>query len=148
MAETAYNERVSHVESQIISKLRDRLGKCKNANEMFRVFSKFNALFVRPKVSKCIVLLLLKIFIYNKYLSQQIRGAIQEYQVQLMENVKKDIKILQESFASGYISSGAFQMSKIRDIPEIAGKQYKRFLFNIILDRSCINRSNNLGETN
>ena len=49
-AENSYNERVSRVENQIISSLRDRLGTCKNANEMFRVFSKFNALFVRPKV--------------------------------------------------------------------------------------------------
>jgi hypothetical protein len=50
-AETAYNERVGRVENQIISRLRDRLGTARNANEMFRVFSKFNALFVRPKVS-------------------------------------------------------------------------------------------------
>jgi hypothetical protein len=49
-AETAYNERVSRVENQIIARLRDRLGTARNANEMFRVFSKFNALFVRPKV--------------------------------------------------------------------------------------------------
>ena len=51
-AENAYNERVSRVENQIISRLRDRLGTARNANEMFRVFSKFNALFVRPKVSR------------------------------------------------------------------------------------------------
>jgi len=49
-AENAYNERVSRVENQIIARLRDRLGTARNANEMFRVFSKFNALFVRPKV--------------------------------------------------------------------------------------------------
>jgi hypothetical protein len=49
-AETAYNERVARVENQIIARLRDRLGTARNANEMFRVFSKFNALFVRPKV--------------------------------------------------------------------------------------------------
>ena len=49
-AENAYNERVSRVENQIIARLRDRLGMARNANEMFRVFSKFNALFVRPKV--------------------------------------------------------------------------------------------------
>jgi hypothetical protein len=48
--ETAYNERVARVENQIIARLRDRLGTARNANEMFRVFSKFNALFVRPKV--------------------------------------------------------------------------------------------------
>ena len=51
-AETAYNERVSRVENQIIARLRDRLGTARNANEMFRVFSKFNALFVRPKVQE------------------------------------------------------------------------------------------------
>lgn len=50
-AENAYNERVSRVENQIIARLRDRLGTARNANEMFRVFSKFNALFVRPKVT-------------------------------------------------------------------------------------------------
>lgn len=49
-AENAYNERVSRVENQIIARLRDKLGTARNANEMFRVFSKFNALFVRPKV--------------------------------------------------------------------------------------------------
>lgn len=51
-AENVYNERVSRVENQIIARLRDRLGTAKNANEMFRVFSKFNALFVRPKVKE------------------------------------------------------------------------------------------------
>ena len=56
-AENAYNERVSRVENQIIARLRDRLGMARNANEMFRVFSKFNALFVRPKV--CVVVLYL-----------------------------------------------------------------------------------------
>lgn len=49
-AESAYNERVARVENQIIARLRDRLGTARNANEMFRVFSKFNALFVRQKV--------------------------------------------------------------------------------------------------
>jgi hypothetical protein len=48
--ENAYNERVVRVENQIIARLRDKLGTARNTNEMFRVFSKFNALFVRPKV--------------------------------------------------------------------------------------------------
>ena len=39
-AEHAYNERVSRVENYIIARLRDRLGTARNANEMFRVFSK------------------------------------------------------------------------------------------------------------
>ena len=51
-AENAYNERVSGESGEpdygggyVIDLVRAR-----NANEMFRVFSKFNALFVRPKV--------------------------------------------------------------------------------------------------
>lgn len=43
-AENAYNERTSRVENSIIARLRDRLATAKTANEMFRVFSKFNAL--------------------------------------------------------------------------------------------------------
>ena len=41
---------MSRVENQIIARFRDGLGTARNANEMFRVFSKFNSLFVRPKV--------------------------------------------------------------------------------------------------
>ena len=91
-AENAYNERVSRVENQIIARLRDRLGTARNANEMFRVFSKFNALFVRPKVC-----FFCKIGPLASCLSlKQIRGAIQEYQTQLIDSVKDDIKHLHE----------------------------------------------------
>ncbi|KAL0574898.1 dynein heavy chain [Marasmius crinis-equi] len=98
-AENAYNERVSRVENQIIARLRDRLGTARNANEMFRVFSKFNALFVRPKI----------------------RGAIQEYQTQLIDSVKEDIKHLHDKFKTQYRSSEAYHMSQMRDLPPIAG---------------------------
>ncbi|KAF4584562.1 hypothetical protein EYR38_001791 [Pleurotus pulmonarius] len=98
-AENAYNERVSRVENQIIARLRDRLGTARNANEMFRVFSKFNALFVRPKI----------------------RGAIQEYQTQLIDSVKEDIKHLHDKFKTQYRFSEAYHMSQMRDLPPIAG---------------------------
>jgi hypothetical protein len=98
-AEHAYNERVARVENQIIARLRDRLGMAKNANEMFRVFSKFNALFVRPKI----------------------RGAIQEYQTQLIDSVKEDIKRLHDKFKTQYRSSEAYHQSQMRDLPPIAG---------------------------
>lgn len=51
-AEIAYNDRVARIENQIISRLRDKLATTATAQEMFRVFSKFNSLFVRPKVSR------------------------------------------------------------------------------------------------
>lgn len=111
-AEAAYNERVSRVENQIIARLRARLGSARNATEMFRVFSKFNALFVRPKI----------------------RGAIQEYQTQLIESVKEDIGKLHDKFRTQYRHSEAYPMSHLRDIPPVAGaiiwaRQIERQLF-------------------
>lgn len=98
-AETAYNERVARVENQIIARLRDRLGEARNAKEILRVLSQFNSLFVRPKV----------------------RGAIQEYQTQLLNSVKADIQGLHDKFKSQYRPSEANHMSQLRDLPEIAG---------------------------
>ena len=67
-----YNERI---ETRITARLRDQLGTAKNANEMFRIFSRFNALFVRP----------------------HIRGAIREYQTQLILQVNFLPEIIQLS---------------------------------------------------
>ncbi|KAJ2419923.1 dynein heavy chain, partial [Coemansia sp. RSA 2531] len=98
-SETAYNERVARVENQIIARLRDRLATARNASEMFRVFSKFNALFVRPKI----------------------RGAIQEYQTQLINSVKDDIRRLHDTFKRSYRRSEASMMSQLRDLPPVSG---------------------------
>lgn len=72
------------VETRITAHLRDQLGTAKNANEMFRIFSRFNALFVRP----------------------HIRGAIREYQTQLIQRVKDDIESLHEKFKVGVLCCG------------------------------------------
>lgn len=98
-AEMLYNERTSRVENSIIARLRDRLATANSANEMFRVFSKFNALFVRPKI----------------------RGAISEYQSQLIESVKRDISALHERFKQQYGNSEAHAMAQLRDLPPVAG---------------------------
>jgi dynein heavy chain 1 len=98
-AENLYNERTTRVENSIIARLRDRLATAKTANEMFRVFSKFNALFVRPKI----------------------RGAIQEYQNQLMDNVKQAINGLHERFKQQYGHSEAHAMAQLRDLPPVSG---------------------------
>jgi dynein heavy chain 1 len=98
-AEQKYNERTSRVENSIIARLRDRLGTAKTANEMFRVFSKFNPLFVRPKI----------------------RGAISEYQTQLIDNVKQDISGLHERFKRQYGNSEAHAMAQLRDFPPVSG---------------------------
>lgn len=99
-AEMTYNERTSRVENSIIARLRDRLATAKNnANEMFRVFSKFNALLVRPKI----------------------RGAIAEYQTTLIDNVKHDISGLHERFKNQYGHSEAHAMAQLRDLPPVSG---------------------------
>ena len=98
-AEMNYNDRTSRVENSIIARLRDRLAIAKTANEMFRVFSKFNALFVRPKI----------------------RGAISEYQSQLIENVKRDIASLHERFKQQYGHSESHIMAQLRDLPSVSG---------------------------
>ena len=98
-AEATYNERTSRVENSIIARLRDRLATAKTANEMFRVFSKFNALFIRPKI----------------------RSAISEYQTQLIDNVKHDIAALHERFKQQYGNSEAHIMAQLRDLPPVAG---------------------------
>ncbi|KAK4618664.1 Dynein heavy chain, cytoplasmic [Fulvia fulva] len=114
-AEAAYNERTARVENSIIARLRDRLALAKTANEMFRVFSKFNALFVRPKI----------------------RGAITEYQVQLMNNVRDDIENLQQRFTHQYGQSEAHGMAQLHDLPPRSGaiiraKQIERQLNNYL----------------
>ncbi|QQP51741.1 Dynein heavy chain_ cytoplasmiclike [Caligus rogercresseyi] len=76
-----YEDRIDRVETRITARLRDQLGMAKNANEMFRIFSRFNALFVRP----------------------HIRGAIREYQTQLIQRVKDDIEALHEKFKAQII---------------------------------------------
>lgn len=98
-AENLYNERTTRVENSIIARLRDRLATAKTANEMFRVFSKFNALFVRPKI----------------------RGAIQEYQNQLMDHVKQAINGLHERFKQQYGHSETHAMAQLRDLPPVSG---------------------------
>ena len=97
-ARKAYDLKIDRVESVITSKLRDKLGSASNANEMFRIFAKFNALFFRP----------------------HIRGAIQEYQNQLLRIVQRDIKALKEKYLK--YNQDAALITKVRDIPAYAGK--------------------------
>ncbi|XP_021916205.1 dynein heavy chain, cytoplasmic isoform X6 [Zootermopsis nevadensis] len=94
-----YEERIDRVETRITAHLRDQLGTAKNANEMFRIFSRFNALFVRP----------------------HIRGAIREYQTQLIQRVKDDIEALHEKFKVQYPQSKSYKMSIVRDLPPVSG---------------------------
>ncbi|ETM34531.1 hypothetical protein L914_18397 [Phytophthora nicotianae] len=95
----AYDLCIDRVEGRIINSLTSRLSATSNADEMFRVFSKYNALFFRPRI----------------------RSAVQQFQMQLIENVKEDVSNLQAKFRAHYAYSEASRTSKLRDIPPIAG---------------------------
>ncbi|KAM9964742.1 hypothetical protein ACTFIW_004524 [Dictyostelium discoideum] len=94
-----YNSRTDRVETYITVKLRDRLATAKNANEMFRVYQKFKDLLKRPKI----------------------RGATHEYESQLIERVKEDIRVLHDKFKMQYNNSEAYYMSQLRDLPPVSG---------------------------
>lgn len=103
---------------------------------MFRVFSKFNALFVRPKIRGASRLpLLLRLGDGDSRAFAPARaGAIAEYQSQLIDSVKDDIRRLQDKFKTGYQQSESYHMSQLRDHPPISGaiiwaKQIERQLF-------------------
>ena len=82
---------MSRVENQIISRLRDRLGTAMNVNEMFRVFSKFNALFVWPKVCFLII-----VFLLASCLSTIMKTDLWCHPRILIDSAKEDIKHLHE----------------------------------------------------
>jgi len=94
-----YHNKFDQVEATITSKLREVLGATQTANEMFRIFSKFNALLVRPRV----------------------KGAIQQFQKQLLDQVSADIARLQAKFTAQFQGSEESKMSALRDLPPISG---------------------------
>ncbi|KAG2383609.1 hypothetical protein C9374_004280 [Naegleria lovaniensis] len=95
----SYQEKIDKAETVIARRLSDQLGVAKTASEMFRIFSKFNPLFYKPRI----------------------RSAIQQYQEQLVERVKEDISKLEEKFKQHYSYSETEKMSKLRDLPSVSG---------------------------
>lgn len=98
--EKEFNHYIDTAETYITKRLREKLGGATNANEMFRIFSKFNGLFFRPRI----------------------KSAIEEYQSQLLKTVKDGINFLDKKFLQGYDRTENSKICKVRDIPENAGK--------------------------
>jgi len=98
-AKRVYEKRIDRVERRIIETLTDRLGGAQSADDMFRVFEKFNALFFRPRI----------------------RGAIQQFQTRLIGTVEDDIEALQRTFKKSYSRSQASVMSEVKDVPPVSG---------------------------
>ncbi|KAI6234432.1 hypothetical protein M3Y99_00794000 [Aphelenchoides fujianensis] len=71
-----YEDRISRVETQLATRFREQLRSTRSAEEMFKIFSRYNLLFYR----------------------KHIKSAIREYQTKLIERVKEDIQDLQTKF--------------------------------------------------
>jgi dynein heavy chain 1 len=52
--EKEFNHCIDTAETYITKRLREKLGNATNANEMFRIFSKFSGLFFRPRIKSAI----------------------------------------------------------------------------------------------
>jgi dynein heavy chain 1 len=95
-----YRDQIGRIETQLAARLRDQLGGAKNADEMFAIFQRYNALFVRP----------------------HIRSAIREYQAKLIDRVKEDIDQLRAKYADEKNESRALILSRCIDIPPLSAK--------------------------
>ncbi|CAM9128550.1 unnamed protein product [Discosporangium mesarthrocarpum] len=99
-ARAAYDRRVDGLEARVSALLEGRLRTARTAEEMFRVFAKFNPLFVRPRI----------------------RTAISQFQQDLIGHVKESVTTLQDKFRHRYEVSEAKTYGSLRDIPPVAGK--------------------------
>lgn len=95
----SYNLRIEKAETLITARLRDRLGAAKSPEEMYRIFSRFNLLFFRPRI----------------------QGAIQQFQTQLIANIEENMEKLQVKFKRQYNNTEVQKMSSIRDLPPVSG---------------------------
>lgn len=95
-----YDRKVDAIEEQLAKLLRDKLSSCQDAEDMFRVFARFNPLLTRTRVS----------------------AAVKEFQLQLMNTVGKAVEKLQSKFTHKYESSSASSIATIRGIPPVSGK--------------------------
>lgn len=98
-AENIYNDIVTNVEHKIVSCLRSQLTAAQDARGMFAVFSRFSEMLGR----------------------QNIRGAISDYQMELLNYVKNDISTLQNRLHIKYEHDHAYNMAELHDLPTVSG---------------------------
>ena len=96
----SYRKRIERIETGIARRLQERLSAAKTSEDMFKVFSKFNALFFRNRI----------------------RVAIKQFQEQLVGQVGRDISDLRKRFVQQYNGSEDAKVSAVRDIPAISGQ--------------------------
>ncbi len=95
-----YERHLEKVENQITRLLEGKLGECRTAEEMFRVFAVFNPLFFRPAI----------------------RNAVNAFRTRLVKNVRDDVHRLQNKFRLRYDESLERTTADLRDIPPLSGQ--------------------------
>jgi dynein heavy chain 1 len=95
-----YDLQMDAMEERLAKLLRDKLTACQDAEDMFRVFARFNLLLTRRRV----------------------RASVKEFQIQLIATVALAVEKLQSKFTLKYESSAAARISRLRGIPPVAGK--------------------------
>jgi dynein heavy chain 1, cytosolic len=95
-----YDLQMDAMEERLARLLRDKLTACRDAEDMFRVFARFNLLLTRTRV----------------------RAAVKEFQMQLINTVSEAVGRLQSKFTLKYESSAAARISRLRGIPPVSGK--------------------------
>ncbi|GKY90587.1 hypothetical protein MPSEU_000032400 [Mayamaea pseudoterrestris] len=95
-----YDLTMDTIEERLAKLLHDKLQACRDAEDMFAVFARFNLLLTRTRV----------------------RAAVKEFQVQLISTVAEAIEKLQSKFTLKYEASAAARISRLRGIPPVAGK--------------------------
>ena len=82
-------------DTRVVEALTQQLAAADTADDMFRAFAQFNALFFRPRV----------------------RAAVQQFQARLVTTVERDLKALQQQFMGRYSRSEAAVMARVRELP-------------------------------
>ena len=96
----AYEIQMDALEERLAKLLRDKLTACQDAEDMFRVFARFNLLLTRTRV----------------------RAAVKEFQMQLIATVSTAIETLRSKFTEKYELSSAAKIARLRGIPPVSGK--------------------------
>lgn len=97
-AEMNYNELISRVETSIVNRLREQLALAEDARSMFGAFSRFSSILARPKI----------------------RGAVTDYQHQLLEHVKNDVLVIQERLRLKDDHDPAQALARLHDISPVS----------------------------
>lgn len=95
-----YDIQIDTLEERLAKLLKDRLEACQDAEDMFRVFARFNLLLTRTRV----------------------RAAVKEFQIQLISTVAQAVEKLQSKFSLKYEASPAAKIARLRGIPPVSGK--------------------------